>query len=55
MRRNIVNSYEYNFITYFLPALEIGSIYQLSLGDFENIVEIESVDISLKPSDFRMS
>lgn len=55
MRREISNSYEYNFNTKFLANLEIGQIYNFTLDDIDTLIEIESINISLKTADFRMS
>lgn len=55
MRREISNSYEYNFNTKFLPNLEVGQVYNFTLYDINTVIEIESINISLKTSDFRMS
>ncbi|MCI7224338.1 MAG: hypothetical protein MR477_08670, partial [Fusobacterium sp.] len=55
MKREISNSYEYNFNTKFLANLEIGQIYNFTLDDIDTLIEIESINISLKTADFRMS
>lgn len=55
MKREISNSYEYNFNTKFLSNLEVGQVYNFTLDDINTVIEIESINISLKTSDFRMS
>lgn len=54
LNKEIYNNKLYNFNTYFLHTIELGGVYSLNLQDINTVVEINSIDISLKPSKFTM-